>query len=167
MGRLAPADYYSAAYGPLSMIKQFRRLGLQRRIMLYVTVGLALMFGVLAIVGLDAIDQATQLVFRERLSTASTTAGIMDRDFARVAADAREAGRLLSASGEPSPEIVVQSLLERFKRIRTSFSGSVGCGCSTIVTSRSPPQGCQWLPHRGAVRLFSSGLMPISRAVTR
>jgi len=40
---------------------RFRRLGLQRRIMLYVTLGLATMFAVLALVGLDAIDQATDL----------------------------------------------------------------------------------------------------------
>ena len=81
---------------------RFRRLGLQRRIMLYVTLGLATMFAVLALVGLDAIDQATQLVYRERLSTASISAGIIERDLARVAADAREAGRSLIAAGAGS-----------------------------------------------------------------
>lgn len=97
-------------------MKRFRRLGLQRRIMLYVTVGLTIMFGVLALVGLDAIDQATKLVFRERLSTASTTAGIMERDLARVAAEEREAGRSLAPSGEQSAGAVAQSLLDRFAR---------------------------------------------------
>ena len=53
-----------------------RHLGLQKRIMLYVVGGLAVMFGVVAVVGLDAIDEATRLVYRERLSTAHTTAGI-------------------------------------------------------------------------------------------
>jgi hypothetical protein len=58
--------------------------------MLYVTVGLAVMFGVLALLGLGAIGQATQLVFAERLSTAETTAGMLEGGFARIAADARE-----------------------------------------------------------------------------
>lgn len=96
-------------------MKRFRRLGLQRRIMLYVTVGLATMFGVLALVGLDAIDQATQLVFRERLSTASVTAGIIERDLARVASDTRQAGRSLLFSDQPPSETdVVRGLLDEF-----------------------------------------------------
>jgi signal transduction histidine kinase len=66
---------------------RFRRLGLQRRIMLYVALGLGVMFGALAFLGLGAIDQATQLVYRERLSTAYTTAGIIGSNLARVAAD--------------------------------------------------------------------------------
>jgi len=96
-------------------MERFRRLGLQRRIMLYVTVGLAVMFAVLALVGLDAIDQATQLVFRERLSTASVTAGIIERDLARVADDARQAGRsLLEPDGPPPVTDVTRGLLEEF-----------------------------------------------------
>ena len=67
---------------------RFRRIGLQRRIMLFVTAGLAVMFGLLALLGLGAIDQATQLVYQERLATAYTTAGSLERDFARVANDA-------------------------------------------------------------------------------
>jgi hypothetical protein len=38
--------------------------------MLYVATGLAVMFGVVAVLGLAAIDEATRLVYRERLSTA-------------------------------------------------------------------------------------------------
>lgn len=84
-------------------MRRLRHLGLQRRIMLYVVVGLATMFAVLALVGLDAIDQATQLVFRERLSTASISAGIIERDLARVADDARQAGRSLAEQVGPPP----------------------------------------------------------------
>jgi signal transduction histidine kinase len=73
--------------------------------MLYVTLGLAAMFGTLAVLGLGAIDQATRLVFRERLSTAYTTAGIIERDLARVATDVEATSRLLSAdsgtAGQP------------------------------------------------------------------
>lgn len=70
--------------------------------MLYVAVGLALMFGTLALIGLGAIDQATQLVFRERLATAETTAGILERDFARAASDTIEASRPAGATGGAS-----------------------------------------------------------------
>ncbi len=49
-------------------MNRLRRLGLQRRIMLYVTGGLAAMFGVLVFLGLGAIEEATQLVFKERLT---------------------------------------------------------------------------------------------------
>ncbi len=96
-------------------MRRFGRLGLQRRIMLYVTVGLAIMFTVLALVGLDAIDQATQLVFRERLSTASITAGIIERDLASVADDARQAGSSLVGLGGPPPATnVTRALLDGF-----------------------------------------------------
>lgn len=78
--------------GP-TLAGRLRRIGLQRRIMLYVTVGLALMFGVVAYLGLGAIDQATHLVYEERLTTAYTTAGILERDLERIAADARETAR--------------------------------------------------------------------------
>ncbi len=66
--------------------------------MLYVTVGLAVLFGLVTILGLGAIDQAAQLVFNERLATAHTTAGILERDFERVATKIDEAERELAGS---------------------------------------------------------------------
>lgn len=66
--------------------------------MLYVTVGLAALFGLVTILGLGAIDQAAQLVFNERLATAHTTAGILERDFERVATEIDEAERELAGS---------------------------------------------------------------------
>lgn len=91
--------------------------------MLYVTVGLAAMFGLVAVLGLGAIDEASQLVFKERLATAHTTAGILERDFERVAAETIEAARQLSgpagaqttadADGRPG----AGPLLERLGRV--------------------------------------------------
>ncbi len=69
----------------------FRRLGIQKRIMLYVTLGLAAMFGSFAFVGLRSIHEATELVFDERLSVAQSTAGMLARDFLHVARDVRDA----------------------------------------------------------------------------
>ena len=98
-------------------MRRFRHLGLQKRIMLYVVVGLAVMFGVVAVLGLDAIDEATRLVYRERLSTAHTTAGILERDFVRVAATIEEAhAELFPGSGSRVPEGTATRLLARFKR---------------------------------------------------
>jgi signal transduction histidine kinase len=86
--------------------------------MLYVTLGLASMFGTLAFLGLGAIDQATRLVFQERLSTAYTTAGIIERDFGRIATDVQETSRELSAAtGSGSPRLGAARLLEHFARI--------------------------------------------------
>ncbi len=66
------------------------RIGIQTRIMLYVTVGLAAMFGGFAYLGFRAVGEATELVYEERLSTAYTTAGIIERDFLHVAQDVDE-----------------------------------------------------------------------------
>ena len=83
--------------------------------MLYVAAGLALMFGALGVIGLGAIDQATQLVFEERLATAFTTAGIIERDFARVAGEANEAVRELTPDAG-TPGAVAGALLEHLDR---------------------------------------------------
>ena len=84
-------------------MKRFRRLGLQRRIMLYVAAGLVLLFGLLAFVGLASIEEATQLVYQERLATAHTTSGSLERDLTTVAIEARAAaGRSGGASGTAS-----------------------------------------------------------------
>lgn len=87
--------------------------------MLYVTVGLSVMFGTLAFLGLGAIDQATQLVFQERLSTAYTTAGILARDFERVASDVREAlppSGMTGTAGASFPVGTAGNLLGHFDR---------------------------------------------------
>ena len=98
-------------------MRRYRHLGLQKRIMLYVAVGLTVMFGVVAVLGLDAIDEATRLVYRERLSTAHTTAGILERVVARVAATI-EAGHadLFPGSGSRVPAGTATRLLARFQR---------------------------------------------------
>lgn len=73
-----------------SIRDRFDRIGIQKRIMLYVTVGLAAMFGGFAYLGFRAVGEATQLVYQERLGTAYTTAGIIERDLLHVARDADE-----------------------------------------------------------------------------
>lgn len=72
------------------LVDRFSRIGIQTRIMLYVTVGLAVMFGGFAYLGFRAVGEATELVYQERLGTAYTTASIIERDFFHVARDTDE-----------------------------------------------------------------------------
>lgn len=60
------------------------RLGLQKRIVLYVTIGLVLIGLVYTYVGLQAIEQSTEMVFQERLTMAQTIAGQVDSLLAHV-----------------------------------------------------------------------------------
>lgn len=90
---------------------RFKRLGLQQRIMLYVLIGLAIMFGGFVFLGLRSIEQATELVYRERLSTAYTIAGILERDFLHVARDVQESGRQLREEDGQRLEIAGRRLL--------------------------------------------------------
>lgn len=86
--------------------------------MLYVAAGLVAMFAALAFLGLGAIDQATQLVFQERLATAYTTAGILERDLARVASDTNEATtELLQGPSAPVSIGAAQRVLDHFDRV--------------------------------------------------
>ncbi|MBI2847297.1 MAG: HAMP domain-containing protein [Chloroflexi bacterium] len=83
------------------MIARFSRLGIQKRVMLYVTVGLVIMFSGFAYVGFRSVQEATRLVYEERLSTAYTTAGVLERDLLHVARDVDEVStELFMADGE-------------------------------------------------------------------
>ncbi|MHB8960389.1 MAG: HAMP domain-containing sensor histidine kinase, partial [Candidatus Limnocylindrales bacterium] len=99
-----------------SIARRIARTGLQRRIMLYVVVGLALMFGALLILDLSAISRATDLVYQERLTTAYTTAGILDRDFARLAADALETAQENTVTASPAAPGAAADLLAHLDR---------------------------------------------------
>jgi len=79
--------------------------------MLYVTVGLAIMFGGFASIGLRSVGEATQLVYEERLNTAYTTAGILERDFMHVARDADEEFADVVTGGEERLEPTARELL--------------------------------------------------------
>ena len=95
-----------------NMMTLFKRLGIQQRIMLYVTVGLVIMFGVFAIVGFLSVQQATKLVYEERLSIAYTTAGILERDFLHVARDVREEPIEFFMSDEQDLDAAAHRLLD-------------------------------------------------------
>ncbi len=87
------------------------RLGLQRRIMLYVAVGLVFMFGAFFYLGMQAAQRSTSLVFEERLITAEGVAGALASDFAHVIRDVPTHAAIAAADGsEAGPETVAQHL---------------------------------------------------------
>jgi len=63
-----------------SILARFERLGLQRRIMLYVSAGLVVISAIFGFVALQAIQQSTDLVLRERLLIARTEAQEIDKE---------------------------------------------------------------------------------------
>jgi signal transduction histidine kinase len=88
------------------------RIGIRPRIFLYVSVGLIVMFGLLIIAGLRALDQATDLVFEARLSTAKSLALILDRDLTHVAADVQGFGaELIPATEGPEFDQLADDIL--------------------------------------------------------
>ena len=60
------------------MINRIKNLGLQKRIMVYVTAGLLVLVSMFAYVAQRAVDQSTQAIFQERLSLAETIAHDID-----------------------------------------------------------------------------------------
>ncbi|MBI4310544.1 MAG: HAMP domain-containing protein [Chloroflexi bacterium] len=88
------------------------RLGLQKRIMLYVTVGLVIMFGAFFYLGMQAAQRSTALVFEERLVTAEGVAGALASDFAHVIRDVPTHAAIAAPdSGPAGPEAIAQHLL--------------------------------------------------------
>jgi hypothetical protein len=98
------------------VFERLRHLGLQRRIMLFVVLGLSRMFGSLAVIGLGAIDHSTQLVFRERLSTAHTTAPILERG---------RSGHALARGSSQSTHRARQSQGSVLQRLPRAFNSRV------------------------------------------
>ena len=96
----------------METLKRLRHMGIQQRIMLYVTVGLALMFGGFAFVGLRSVQEATQLVYKERLSETHTTAGLFSNDFSRVARGAKAALSKVTPEDRQGIEAATSNLLD-------------------------------------------------------
>ena len=96
-------------------------MGIQQRIMLYVTVGLALMFGGFAFVGLRSVQEATQLVYQERLSAAYTTAGIFSGDFFRIARSAKAVLSKVTPGDRQGLEVAAEDLMDMLSKDSFTF----------------------------------------------
>jgi len=95
--------------------------------MLYVTLGLLLIFASVAVVGLKSIQQATALVYQERLTRADTIASILTGDFRHVAGDVRDEGSDLSRLGPVQRTQAANRLLDHLAQTDTfSFFSATG-----------------------------------------
>ncbi len=91
----------------------FRRLGLQRRIMLYVTIGLGLMLAIGVYLGIIAIRQATQLIYQERVGIASVITTTMELNLQEAVREVTSEGvRLLSSSSAEQREEIGGDLFQ-------------------------------------------------------
>lgn len=90
----------------------FARLGLQKRIMLYVTLGLVVMFAAFSWLGLQALDRSTDAAFAQRLVIAQSVAAFMSGELNHAALDAKAAmSRLSPESGDAETEAAVAETL--------------------------------------------------------
>lgn len=88
------------------------RLGLQKRIMLYVTVGLVVIALVYTFVGLQAIQQSTEMVFQERLTMAETIAGQVDSLLGHVVDELKGTAADVAPALDADDPQMVQAALE-------------------------------------------------------
>ncbi len=74
----------------MSIINFFDRLGLQAKILLLVVVGLLSLFSLFGYLGLQSVNQATDLVFQERLRLTRAVANSVDDALNHYAKDTVE-----------------------------------------------------------------------------
>lgn len=98
-----------------SIFRRFAQLGLQRRIMLYVTAGLVAFSAIYGFVALQAIRQSTDLVFRERLLVARALARELDGSLVHIS------GELHDASATIAPELAAGKTAEAIDAVRSLY----------------------------------------------
>lgn len=106
-----------------SLIARFERLGLQRRIMLYVSAGLVVFSAVFGLVALQAIQQSTDLVFSERLLVARTIAHAVDDDLTHIERELEETSNSVSPAFAASRSSEAQNILHSLYNHWTLFHG--------------------------------------------
>lgn len=82
---------------------RFKRIGLQWRIMIYVTAGLIAFSVVYAAVALQAVEQASGYVFHERLSIARSLAHEIDEQFPQIQSELSSQPSILGSSDPNRP----------------------------------------------------------------
>lgn len=97
----------------------FAHLGLQRRIMLYVTAGLAIFSAVYGLLALRAIQQSTDFVFHERLLVAQVAADDVDVRMSRIQAQLEAVGAGVAAASAANHWTDAEGFLN------ASFGGSM------------------------------------------
>src|SRR5512143_1333482 len=119
-----------------SIMGWLQRLGLQRRIMLYVTGGLLVVMAAYSAVSLQAIRQSTDLVFRERQMVAGTVARQADDELSGMQQELSAVGAVV---GKGMADNQPDQALQAMHNLRQDWSSydAAHIPCAIILTDPS------------------------------
>ncbi len=118
------------------ILRRFARLGLQRRIMLYVSAGLVAFSAIYGFVALQAIQQSSDLVFRERLLVARALARQLDGSLAHIQGELEETGATVAPGLAANNHVAAQDALRTLSNHWISYH-DFGNPCILSLTDAS------------------------------
>ncbi len=132
-----------------SILTRFGRLGLQQRIMFYVSGGLAVVLAAYGVVSLQAIHQSTNLVFQERLGVARAVGQEIDRDMLHLQSELSEAGAAIGPALAAGHLSDARAVLDAVYEHWSSYDGfdnpcvlSLTDGTGRLLSAEPPSAGC-------------------------
>lgn len=129
------------------MIARLARIGLQRRIILYVTGGLLVVMAAYSAVSLQAVRQSTDQVFRERLMVAGSVARQMDDDLSHLQAAMNDVATVVGTDLANHQQDQAQQALHSLCQDWSSYDSLQG-PCTVLLAD---PQGIVlWSDQTGA-----------------
>lgn len=140
--------------------------------MLLVASGLTAMFAIGGLVGLQAIDDAGDLVFQERLATAYATVAIVERHFGHLASDVYFMEQEARDLAGPDAEVLAEAMLDRVAGVgRYTFFTVTGLDVldatgAPVATAGLPAADDLTAPDAVAV-LPESGVYAVDEATWR
>lgn len=141
------------------MMDRIRRIGLQQRIMIYVTAGLLVFSAIYGFLALEAVQQSTDLVFRERLLSARTIAHEIDQELAHLRSEFLDATTVISANSSPPESLNTTAPFEMACDRWIAFR-HYEQGCSILLTD-ARGRILSWEPNTGvpATLAFAPGAL--------
>jgi signal transduction histidine kinase len=124
-----------------SIFPRFERLGLQRRIMLYVTGGLIVVMLAYGAVSLKAVSQSTDLVFRERLMMTNDVAQQIDIKLSHLQRELNNMGETVGTDLANNRQAAAWQAMQGLRRHWSVYDG-FSSPCAIILTD--PKGGVLW-----------------------
>ena len=124
-----------------SVISRFERLGLQRRIILYVTGGLIVVMAAYSAVSLQAISQSTDLVFRQRLMMANDVGQQIDAKLSHLRGELNDMGKTVGTDLANNQQVAARQAMEELHQHWSSYD-HFSSPCAIILTD--PKGGVVW-----------------------
>jgi signal transduction histidine kinase len=115
------------------IISRLGRLGLQRRIMLYVTGGLIVVMAAYSAVSLQAISQSDNLVFRERLMVAGTVAQEIDSELSHLQGELNDMGKAVGTDLANNQPAKAQQAMQGLRQHWSAYD-HFSSPCAIILT---------------------------------